>query len=80
MEDYNDYIIAKREYEVFSDGGYTIVKTEPNEHHLVRLIAEEGGKVSTEYPIPNGIGAKYKQHNIPAIGMAGYQYWMPLAS
>lgn len=49
MEDYNDYIIAKREYEVFSDGGYTIIKTEPNEHHLVRLIAEEGGMVSTEY-------------------------------
>lgn len=49
MEDCNDYIIAKREYEVFSDGGYTIIKTEPNEHHLVRLIAEEGGMVSTEY-------------------------------
>jgi len=49
MEGYNDYIIAKREYEVFSDGGYTIIKTEPNEHHLVRLIAEEGGMVSTEY-------------------------------
>ena len=49
MEDYNDYIIAKREYEAFPDGGYTIIKTEPNEHHLVRLIAEEGGMVSTEY-------------------------------
>ena len=49
MEDYNDYIIAKREYEVFSDGGYTIIKTEPNEQHLVRLIAEEGGVVSTDY-------------------------------
>ena len=48
MEDYNDYIIAKREYEVFSDGGYTIIKTEPNEQHLVRLIAEEGGVVSTD--------------------------------
>ena len=49
MEDYNDYIIAKREYEVFPDGGYTIIKAEPCEHHLVRLIAEEGGMVSTEY-------------------------------
>ena len=49
MEDYNDYIIAKREYEVFPDGGYTIIKTEPNEHHLVRMIAEEGGVVSTDY-------------------------------
>ena len=49
MEDYNDYIIAKREYEFFSDGDYTIIKTEPSEHHLVRLIAEEGGMVSTEY-------------------------------
>ena len=49
MEDYNDYIIAKREYEVFPDGGYTIIKAEPCEHHLVRLIAEEGGVVSTDY-------------------------------
>ena len=49
MEDCNDYIIAKREYEVFSDGGYIIIKTEPNEQYLVRLIAEEGGMVSTEY-------------------------------
>lgn len=49
MEDYNDYIIAKREYEVFPDGGYTIIKAEPCEHHLVRMIAEEGGMVSTEY-------------------------------
>ena len=49
MEDYNDYMIPKREYEVFSDGDYTIIKTEPSEHHLVRLIAEEGGVVSTDY-------------------------------
>ena len=49
MEDYNDYMITKREYEVFPDGDYTIIKTEPSEHHLVRLIAEEGGMVSTEY-------------------------------
>ena len=49
MEDYNDYIIAKREYEVFPDGGYTIIKAEPCEHHLVRMIAEEGGVVSTDY-------------------------------
>ena len=49
MEDYNDYIIAKRGYEVFPDGGYTIIKAEPCEHHLVRMIAEEGGVVSTDY-------------------------------
>lgn len=49
MEDYNDYIIAKRKYEVFPDVGYTIIKAEPGEHHLVRMIAEEGGVVSTDY-------------------------------
>lgn len=49
MEDYSEYIIAKREYEVFPDGDFTIIKAEPCEHHLVRMIAEEGGMVSTEY-------------------------------
>lgn len=49
MEDYSEYIIAKREYEVFPDGGYTIIKAEPCEHHLVRMIAEEDGVVSTDY-------------------------------
>jgi hypothetical protein len=34
--------------------------------------------LQNQCPIPNGIGANI--NNIPAIGMAGYQYLMPLAS